>query len=112
LVGYESGLAGYDFFYSHTFGYNFTPYTHTGALLEFGVGDQWSCAQGIHRGQDVGEDNNNNLGYTGSGTWTSPDEATSIAFAMVYGPEQDERADWQDIDGAPVRIRQARISID
>lgn len=101
LVGYESGLAGNDFFYSHTLGFNVTPYTHTGALLEFGVGEQWYFAQGVHRGQDVWEDNNNNLGYTGSATWTSLDEATSIAFAMVYGPEQDERADWQDIDGTP-----------
>ena len=101
LVGYESGLASDDFFYSHPLGYNLTPYTHTGLLLSFDIADGWSTSQGLQRGSDVWEDNNNALSYVGNLTWTSSDEKSSCCFAILVGPEQDERADWQDLDGVP-----------
>lgn len=100
-VGYETGLAPEDFFYSKTIGFIITPYSHTGIQASFDIGDQWFMTHGIHRGSDAWEDNNNNLGYAGSVGWTSVDEASSIVFAINVGPEQDERADFQDIDGAP-----------
>jgi hypothetical protein len=101
LVGYESGLSTTDFFYSHTLAYNISPYTHTGVLLSTDLTDQLSTSHGLHRGSDVWEDNNNALSYVGSVEWTSSDERTAAYFAILVGPEQDERADWQDIDGAP-----------
>lgn len=101
LAGYETGLATQDIFYSHTLGYNLTPFTHTGALLRAPVGDQWEVAAGVHRGSDVVQDNNNNLGFTGSIAWSDADEQTAIYFGIVTGPEQDEKRDWQDLDGVP-----------
>ncbi|MGI9473617.1 MAG: outer membrane beta-barrel protein [Rubripirellula sp.] len=101
LVGYETGLATEDFFYSHTIGFNPAAYTHTGFLLSFDLTDQISMAHGLHRGADVWEDNNNDLSYTGSVTWTSCSEDTILTYAINVGPEQDERADWQDLDGSP-----------
>ncbi|PHS02279.1 MAG: hypothetical protein COA78_21585 [Blastopirellula sp.] len=101
LVGYETGLATEDFFYSKSMGFNITAYSHTGVLASFNLSDQISTSHGLHRGSDVWEDNNNELGYTGGITWTSLDEATALTFAINLGPEQDERADWQDIDGNP-----------
>lgn len=100
-VGYETGLATEDFFYSKTFGFNTTPYAHTGIQASFDLTDQWSTSHGLHRGTDTWEDNNNALGYCGSVWWTSLDEQTTLTFAINLGPEQDERADWLDLDGAP-----------
>ena len=100
LVGYETGLATGDFFYSKTIGFNPTPYSHTGILATFELSDRLSTSHGLHRGSDVWEDNNNNLGYTASVTWQH-DEANSLYFAINTGPEQDERADFQDLDGSP-----------
>jgi len=101
LVGYETGLPTQDFFYSRTISFLGTAYTHTGILASFDLNDQISTSHGVHRGSDVWEDNNNALGYTGSVTWTSQDEKTGLTFALNTGPEQDERADWKDLDGAP-----------
>lgn len=99
-AGYETGLAQSDIFYSHTLGYNLTPYTHVGGLLQTSLGDNLSVSAGIHRGSDVVRDNNNNLGFAGSIEWVSTDESTILYFGIVAGPEQDEDADWQDLDGA------------
>ncbi len=101
LVGYETGLGTTDFFYSKTFGYNITAATNTGLLIETELGDHWATSHGIHRGLDVWEDNNNAWSYTGSVSWTNCDESTSVYAAISIGPEQDERADWQDLDGVP-----------
>ena len=100
LVGYESGLDS-DFFYSKALGFNITPYSHTGVLASFDLNDQISISHGVHRGSDVWKDNNNDLGFTSLISWTSPDSDTTLTFATNVGPEQDERHDWQDIDGAP-----------
>lgn len=101
LIGYEYGLGSRDFFYSHSLAFNFTPYTHTGVFATYALTDQWEVSQGFHRGADLVEDNNNNLSYIGCTTWTAPSEDWSLYFALTAGPEQDERADWQDLDGAP-----------
>ncbi len=101
LVGYEAGLAPEDFFYSHTLAYNGIAFSLTGILLTTDLTDQISTSHGVHRGSDVWEDNNNELGYIGYVCWTSKDERTSIYAAVQFGPEQDERADWQNLSGAP-----------
>ncbi|MEM8665882.1 MAG: porin [Planctomycetota bacterium] len=100
-VGYETGLPNDDFFYSKAIGFNNTPYSHTGILMSFDLGDHWSFSHGLHRGTDVWEDNNENLGYCGSAQWANEEESTVCTFAINLGPEQDERADFQDIDGSP-----------
>jgi hypothetical protein len=101
LEGYETGLPLEDFFYSKAFLFLQTAYAHTGFLATFQLTDQLSTAHGLHRGTDTWEDNNNALGYCGAVTWTSRDEATTLTYALNVGPEQDERVDWLDIDGAP-----------
>lgn len=102
LVGYESGMAPDDFFYSQSIGYLAVPNTNTGILLNYDLSDRLSTSHGVHRGADVWEDNNNDLGYTGMVSWTSEHEKTTVTFAIATGPEQDEgQADWQDIDGLP-----------
>lgn len=100
LVGYESGLES-DFFYSKTIGFNPTPYSHTGILATINVSDNMSMSHGLHQGGDVFKDNNNNLGYTGLVNWSPVESANSLTLATNIGPEQDERTDWQDIDGNP-----------
>lgn len=101
LVGYETALGTTDFFYSKTFGYNVTAATNTGVLIETELGDHWTTSHGFHRGMCTWEDNNNALAYTGSIGWSNCDESTSVYTAISVGPEQDERADWQDLDGVP-----------
>jgi hypothetical protein len=101
LVGYETGLPNEDFFYSQTFEYNTTAATNTGVLVEMPLGEHLTMLHGVHRGNCVWEDNNNALSYTGAVNWTSCDESTTLYTAISVGPEQDERADWQDLNGAP-----------
>ncbi len=101
LVGYEEGLAPYDFFYSHTIGFDPTPYTHTGVLFSYDLTDQLSTSHGLHRGSDVWEDNNNELGYVGNIAWHNCEETAFLYFALEFGPEQDERAVWSNINANP-----------
>jgi hypothetical protein len=101
LVSYERGLATEDFFYSHPLGYNGVAYSATGLLLSSDLTERISTSHGIHRGSDCWEDNNDDLGYTGIVTWTGEDKKTVAYTAVQVGPEQDERADWQDLDGLP-----------
>ncbi|TVS18897.1 MAG: porin [Planctomycetaceae bacterium] len=88
-LGYESGLAAEDFFYSYPLAFNITPFTHTGILLDFPLNDQITTEIGLHRGMDVWEGDSSFWGYSCGITWTSQDERTSIAFVMGSGPVSD-----------------------
>lgn len=101
LVSYETGLAPYDFFYSHVFGCNLVPTSHTGVLFTYNLTDQLSTSHGLHRGCDTWEDNNHQMGYTGNVAWNNKKETVFLYFGICAGPEQDETRVWQEIEAGP-----------
>lgn len=90
IIGYEVVTAPDNFFYSHAFTRQYgEPFTHTGVLASYNLTDNISVNSGFVRGWDSWNDNNNALSYLGGVTF-SLGENTSLAFALITGPEQDE----------------------
>ncbi|MEZ6089275.1 MAG: porin [Pirellulaceae bacterium] len=84
IIGYEVVTAPDNFFYSHAFTmYNSEPFTHTGALATYNVGDNTSIFAGYTLGWDSGfADNGDN--FIG-GVSQQLDDTTNITFAYVAG---------------------------
>ena len=60
IIGYEVVPATGNFFYSHAYTmYYGEPFTHTGALAEFAVNDQWTVYGGWVNGWDQAFNNPN-----------------------------------------------------
>jgi hypothetical protein len=90
ILGYETVPAVENFFYSKSLAFQYgEPFRHTGFLGSTRLGIL-NFHAGMTRGWDNWEDNNNDFAFLGGIDWTSRDQATSIAFAIHVGREQDE----------------------
>ncbi len=88
ILGYESVMAPENFFYSHAYTIQYgEPFTHTGMLASYDASPCLTVHGGFTRGWDTWEDPNDTLAFLGGVTWTSPDEQTSVAFALHTGNE-------------------------
>ena len=94
IIGYEVVQAPENFFYSHSYSMQYgEPFTHTGLLAIYDVNDQVSISGGFHRGWDNWEDNNDNLGFLGGISWTSPDRKSAMTFALTTSEEDNDCED-------------------
>ncbi len=94
ILGYEVVTAPDNFFYSHAYTMQYgEPFTHTGMLLTRKWTDQISFSGGLHTGNDEFDDNVdglNTVDFLGGVTWTSEEEALSLAFNLStseFGPD-------------------------
>jgi hypothetical protein len=92
LFGYEDVTAPDNFFYSHSYVFQYgEPHTGTGFLTETKRGD-FTVRAGMTRGWDNWEDNNNDLGFLGGVAWSSPNQRTNIGMNVEFGREQPDPA--------------------
>ena len=90
ILGYESVTAPDNFFYSHSYLFQYAePHTYTGLLGATNLGD-FTIQAGMTRGEDNWDDNNNDLGVVGSISWTSSNCRTNIALAVNAAREQPD----------------------
>jgi hypothetical protein len=90
VLGYECVTAPNNFFYSHSYLFQYAePKTFTGLLGATNLGD-FTIQAGMTRGDDNWGDNNNDLGFTGSIAWTSRNCRTNIALGVDAAREQPD----------------------
>lgn len=87
-VGYYTVGTNNNFFpflpYTYQYG---EPFTHTGAIATYKVGDRFNFGGGITKGWDNFDNTGNpHVGYLGTMNFTL-DEKRSLAWVGVYGPE-------------------------
>ncbi|MCA9265698.1 MAG: outer membrane beta-barrel protein, partial [Planctomycetales bacterium] len=88
-IGYESVMAPENFFYSHAYTMQYgEPFTHTGMLADMTIGPRLNIHAGFTRGWDTWEDPNNQLGFLGGYSWTSPSRLASLAMT-VHASNED-----------------------
>jgi len=86
LVGYEPFEATENFFYSHSYAFNYgTPGTLFGMMATRDVTDQIAVNFGGHRGADQFDDTDglNSMDFLAGISWTSCDEATWVDFQLI-----------------------------
>ncbi len=84
LIGYEVVGAPGNFFYSHSYTmYNSEPFTHTGALAQYAVGDNLTAYGGWVMGWDSGFEDNGDA-FLGGYSWDNGDGLT-ITNQMIVG---------------------------
>ena len=84
-IGYEYTPAAPNFFYSHSYNFNFEPGTFTGTLATYRLSDQLRVSAGFQRGAQTWTPQytgNDRLGVVAAGLWTSRDRRVSVQFAM------------------------------
>ncbi len=90
-IGYEVVTAPDNFFYSHAYTMNYgEPFTHSGALLTYQVNDNISVSGGAVTGWDNFRENGGDWSFLGGANWTSDDEKTSLALALITGENGDD----------------------
>ena len=79
-----------NFFYSHTYLFNFGPFQHLGGVLTLHVNKVLDIYAGVTRGVNIGlDDNNDVLSYLGGFALTLLDGKLVIAGSTSIGPEND-----------------------
>ena len=88
----------WNFSRSFLFGYAI-PFTHTGVLASYSLGDLGSVTAGVVNGWDIVDDNNNGKSLLGNITIT-PVKGVTLAFNGITGPERtsDNRNDRTVLD--------------
>jgi len=90
IIGAESVQSNENFFYSHTYSFQYgEPTTLTGVLASWSPNDRFIVSGGVHRGWDNFDDNNNNESFMGRAVWFSPSKNTELAVAAVVGDENN-----------------------
>lgn len=86
-IGYESVMAPNNFFYSHAYTMQYgEPFTHSGALAIYKLGENTNLVGGLVNGWDGLDRVTDPLAYIGGITWTNGDDL-SIAFTAISGEE-------------------------
>ena len=89
-IGYEAVPAPENFFYSHAYTHQYgEPFTHTGILASYELGDRLTFHAGADRGWDSWESNNEDWAFLGGVDWTSRSRRTNVAFALHSGNFDD-----------------------
>ena len=82
ILGYESVTSPNNFFYSHSYLFQYAePFTFTGLLGATNLGD-FTVQAGMTRGDNNWDDNDNDLGFVGTVCWTSSNCRTNIALGV------------------------------
>lgn len=90
LHGNELTPAIQTYFYSHSYGFFYSwPFTHTGVLTTLHLTDTVDVMNGIVRGWDQFDDNNDGVSWHGMVIWTSCDKNRSFWVTWITGPEQN-----------------------
>lgn len=92
MFGYETVTAPDNFFYSHSYVFQYgEPFTYTGLLgsMKFG---EFTVDAGMTRGWNNWESLNNDLNFAGGVHWTSANERTNIAINVTAGREQPDQS--------------------
>jgi len=97
VLGYESPMAPANFFYSHSLLAEYAePYTHTGVLVSYRLGDQISVESALHLGWDRSTHPNDGVAYTSRVKWQSCNRRTTVAVGSSFG--QDTYFGWYEMD--------------
>jgi hypothetical protein len=90
LLGNESVMATNNFFYSHTYTMQYgEPFTHTGALFNYALNDNFTINAGSVAGWDNVRENLANWNFLGGLTWANDEATTSIAWSVISGDVDD-----------------------
>lgn len=85
--GYETAAAPANFFYSHSYAYQYAePHTLTGLIGEKKFGN-FAIQAGMTRGWDSWDDNGNDLEFLCGLSWENSDQTTSVSFGFTNGRE-------------------------
>ena len=93
LVGYESLASVNNFFYSHSYSYQFgQPITHWGGVFTTQLTRNWQLQAGLVNGWDTLVGRTNNVNFTGSVKYTADSNWWWTSLALVTGNEQTNPA--------------------
>ena len=84
IVGYEKAQAPENFFYSHSYSFLLSPYTHTGVVAEWSPRDNLTVVGGWTAGWDTGFDQNGGDMFLG-GILFQLSDAVHVAYTTMMG---------------------------
>lgn len=98
-IGYEVVPAPDNFFVTHAYTFQFSPFTHTGFLGNYNINNNWNVMAGAVTGSATGGWNgtwNTQLGnwdFLGGGGWTSDDKKYALSVTSTAGGRSQQYSD-------------------
>jgi len=101
LVGYESVASANNFFYTHSYSYQFaTPFTHWGAIAAWNADDNVKIEAGAVNGWDALDAVQNHVSFIGRATYTSDENDWWASASIVRGLEPTNQAHLVQVQNA------------
>jgi hypothetical protein len=98
IVGYESVQSPSNFFYSHSYSYQFAgPFTHWGALADWKPCANWEIQAGPTLGWNTLSSTSNHVSFLGSVKYTDNSKKWWSSFAITTGEEPTNPAQLPDV---------------
>jgi hypothetical protein len=85
IIGYESVPSSPNFFASHTYSFKSSPFTTTGALLNFALDEEWNLNFGAVTGPDNFDRDLGAWSQMSGISWTNIEMGTSLSFSILQG---------------------------
>ena len=85
IIGYESVPSALNFFSSHTYSFKSSPFTTTGALLNYTINEQWNVNLGAVKGMDNFDLNPGAWSQMSGINWANTDTGTALSFSIMQG---------------------------
>lgn len=85
IIGYESVASPPNFFYSHSYSMKSSPFTHTGVLLSYPMGDMGTFYSGAVTGPDNFDSQFGAWSYLGGFNWKLNGQGASFTFSVLTG---------------------------
>lgn len=88
LLGYESVMAPSNFFYTHSYAFQYArPFTHTGVLTSYPLTDRLTLYNGLHNGWNVFDRPAERGAYLGGARWANDTETFWLSYMITSGDE-------------------------
>ncbi len=85
IIGYESVPSTPNFFASHSYSFKSSPFTTTGALLNYTINKSWNINLGVVKGMDNFDLNPGAWAQMSGINWNNDETGTALSFAIMQG---------------------------
>jgi Putative beta-barrel porin-2, OmpL-like. bbp2 len=90
-LGYEVAPATGNFFNTHTYAFNFVPYTQWGAQTKWNPDEHWAFTAAVVNGWDSLDREQNSPGFVGGFKYTGCEKKWSLSYNAIIGDDADYR---------------------
>jgi hypothetical protein len=88
ILEYEQVTAPSNFFVTHSYSFQYNPFTHTGILGNYRLNDRWDVSAGLVQGADRFDEMIEAGAFLGGIHYTNKGTGTNVTLSLLYGKQR------------------------